>query len=53
MFILAVTLTKNADIEQYKYSAHGIGFDRRSSYSFSGGGFGLNGLIFGAFMTCW
>ena len=28
----AVTLTKNADIEIYKYSGYGIGFDRRSSF---------------------
>ena len=44
----AVTLTKNGDIEKYKYSGYGIGFDRRSSYSFPGGGFGQNVLIFGA-----
>ena len=36
----AVTLTKNSDIENYKYSGYGIGFDRRSSFSFPGGGFG-------------
>ena len=36
----AVTLTKNADIEKYKYSGYGIGFDRRSSFSFPSGGFG-------------
>ena len=36
----AVTLTKNADIEKYKYSGYGIGFDRRSSFSFTGSGFG-------------
>ena len=30
----AVTLTKNTDIEKYKYSGYGIGFDRRSSFSF-------------------
>ena len=35
----AVTLTKNADIEKYGYSSYGIGFDRRSSFSFPGGGF--------------
>ena len=35
----AVTLTKNADIEKYKYSDYGIGFDRRSSFSFPSGGF--------------
>ena len=43
----AVTLTKNADIEKYGYSGYGIGFDRRSSFSFPGRGFGQNVLIFG------
>ena len=38
----AVTLTKNADIDKYGYSGYGIGFDRRSSFSFSGGGCGQN-----------
>ena len=47
----AVTLTKNADIEKYKYSGYGIGFDRRSSFSFTGGEFGQNVLIFGADMS--
>ena len=47
----AVTLTKNADIEKYKYSGYGIGFDRRSSFSFPNGGFGQNVLIFGADMS--
>ena len=47
----AVTLTKNADIEKYKYSGYVIGFDRRSSFSFTGGGFGQNVLIFGADMS--
>ena len=46
----AITLTKNADIEKYKYSGYGIGFDRRSSFSFPSGGFGQNVLIFGADM---
>ena len=46
----AVTLIKNADIEKYKYSGYGIGFDRRSSFSF-GGGFGQNVLIFGVDMS--
>ena len=41
----AVTLTKNADIEKYKYSGYGIGFDRRSSFSFTGGGYSQNVLI--------
>ena len=30
----AVTLTKNTDIDKYKYSGYGIGFDRRSSFHF-------------------
>ena len=47
----AVTLTKNADIEKYGHSGYGIGFDRRSSFSFPGGGFGQNVLIFGADMS--
>ena len=41
----AVTLTKNADIDGY--SGYGIGFHRRSRFSFPGGGFGQNVLIFG------
>ena len=47
----AVTLTKNADIRKYGYSGFGIGFDRRSSFSFPGGGFGQNALIFGVDMS--
>ena len=31
----AVTLTKNADIEKYKYSGYGIGFDRKCVRSIS------------------
>ena len=46
----AVTLTKNADIDKYGYSGYGIGFDRRSSFSFPGGEFGQNVLIFGVDM---
>ena len=42
----AVTLTKNADINKYKYSGYGIGFDRNSSFSFSNSGFGQNVLVF-------
>ena len=47
----AVTLTKNGDIEKYKYFGYGIGFDRRSSFSFPSGRFGKNVLIFGADMS--
>ena len=47
----AATLTKNADIDKYGYSGYGIGFDRRSGFSFPGSGFGQNALIFGADMS--
>ena len=47
----AVTLTKNADFENNMYSGYGIGFDRRSSFTYPGGGFGQNVLIFGVDMS--
>ena len=47
----AVTLTKNADIGKYGYSGYGIGFDRRSNFSFPGKGFGQNVLICGIDMS--
>ena len=47
----AVTLTKNDDIDKYGYSGYGIGFDRKSSFSFPGGGFGQNVTLFGAGMS--
>ena len=47
----AVALTKNADIDKYGYSGYRTGFNRRSSFSFPGGGFGQNVLIFGADMS--
>ena len=42
-----VRWTKNADIDQYKYSGYGIGFDRKGEFSF-GNGFGRSCIIFGA-----
>ena len=46
----AVRLTKNADIDQYKYSGYGIGFDRKGELSF-GNGYGRNCIILGADMS--
>ena len=43
----AVSLTKNADIDKYKYSRYGIGFDRQGDFSF-GNELGKNFIIFGA-----
>ena len=47
----AVSLTKNADIDKYKYSGYGIGFDRHRSFSFPGTGLGRNVIIFGVDMS--
>ena len=48
---LAVTLTKYADIDKYGYSGYGTGFDRRGRFSFRGGGYGQNILMFGVDMS--
>ena len=47
----AVTLTESIDIDKYGYSGYGIGFDRRSSFSFPSGRFGQNILICGVDMS--
>ena len=44
-------MIKNSDIEKHWYSGYGIGFDRRSNFSFVGGGFGQNVLVSGADMN--
>ena len=49
--LFGVVTLKNADIDKNGYSGYGIGFDRKSSFSFPGGGFGQNVLIFGADMS--
>ena len=46
----AVSLTKHVDIDQYKYSGYGIGFDRKGEFSCGSNGFGKNVIIFGADM---
>ena len=47
----AVKLTKNADIDKYKYSGYGIGFDGRRFYSHPSGATGRNVIIFGVDMN--
>ena len=39
-------MTKKTDFDKYGYSSYGIGFDRKSSFSFPSGGFGKNMIIF-------
>ena len=43
--------TNNADIDKYQYSGYGIRFDRKSAFSFPGGGFGQNVIFFGVDMS--
>ena len=44
----AVILTKNDDIDKYKYSGYGIGFDSKESFTHPSGRYGKNVIIFGA-----
>ena len=41
-------LTKNADLDRYKYSSYSIGFDSRSEFSLLDGFMGKNVIIFEA-----
>ena len=45
-----VKLTKHVDVDQYKYSGHGIGFDRKVFFS-TGNEIGRNVIIFGVYMS--
>ena len=44
-------MTKNANIDKYGYSGYGIGSERRPSFSFPGGGFGKNVIMFAVDMS--
>ena len=46
----AVVLIKRADIDKYKYSGHGIWFDRKGFFSHPSDGTGRNVIIFGVDM---
>ena len=41
------SLTETPNIDRYKYSGYGIGFDRHGSHSYHSGGTGGNVIIFG------
>ena len=45
-----VSLTNHVDIDQYKYSGYGIGFDRKGKFPF-GNGIGRNCITFWADMS--
>ena len=46
----AASLTKNPDIDQFKYSGYGIGSSRKDEFDF-GNGCGRNFIVFGANLT--
>ena len=46
-----VSLTKNADVDRYKYFGYGIRFDRHGFFSYPSGGTGRNVIIFGVDMS--
>ena len=47
----SVKLTKNADLDKYKYSSYDIGFDSRSEFLFTDRSYAKNVIIFGADMS--
>ena len=47
----AVKLTKNVDVDKYKYCGYAIGFDGKGGFSRPTGSFGINATIFGADMS--
>ena len=42
----SVKLTKNSDLDKYKYTSYGIGFDSRSEFLFTDGSYEKNVIIF-------
>ena len=47
----SVRITKNADIDKYKYMAYGFGFDSKGTFLFPDGSFCQNVIILGADMS--
>ena len=43
----AVKITKTTDVDKYKYSGYGIGFDGRGAFTHPNGSFANNAIIFG------
>ena len=47
----SVKLTKNVDLDKYKFTGYGIGFDSCGEYSLPDGSLGKNVIIFGVDMS--
>ena len=46
----SIKLTKNSDLDKYKYTGYSIGFDSRSEFIFTDGSYGKNAIVFAANM---
>ena len=46
-----VKITKNTDVDKYKYSGYGIGFDGNRVFTHPTGSFGNNAIMFGVDMN--
>ena len=51
MLIWILKLTKNPDLDKYKYNGYDIGFDSRSQFLFTDASYGKNTIVFGADMS--
>ena len=49
----SVKLTKNLDLDKYKYTSYSTAFDSPSKFLFTDGNYGKNVIIFGADMSSW
>ena len=47
----SVKITRNTDVNKYKYSEYGIGFDGKGVFTHPAGSFGNNAIIFGVDMS--
>ena len=47
----AIKITKDSNIYKYKYSGYSVGFDSRGTFSYTGGSFAQNAIIFGVGMN--
>ena len=51
MLVGAVRVTKNTDVDKYKYSGYGIVFDGKGIFTHPTGNFGDNAIVFGVDMS--
>ena len=47
----SIKVTKNSNLDKYKYTGYGIGYGSHSEFFFTDGSFGKNFIIFGAHVS--